>query len=396
MELADQNTVSRLRRQQSALASFGSYALREPVLLTLLSEAARVCADGLGAALCKICQYRKSENDLLVIAGHGWREGVIDQVISEANHTSPQGRAYVTEQPVIIENLSDAKNFAFAPFYAEYKIVSSIDVIIKGTRGPPFGVLEVDSVVQHKYDQHDVAFLTGFANVVAEAVATAARIDEMKALVVEKDVLAEELKHRVRNNLHLVNGMLTRHQSLASGREEKASIAAIMRRVMTLAEIYDQLVGSGFRRTIDLGDYLRALCRSLPGLQREGINSGNVNLTCSAEPLLVGLDTVGAMGMVVAELVSNCYEHAAAKADIAVQVILRRSTTSAAAVLIVQDNGSGFTEPAASKRYGIGLVRRLVEQVHGTAEFDTTNGAMWTLRFPLGNPVQQDVSATGL
>jgi hypothetical protein len=41
--------VQKLLRQQAALARFGSFALREWDLLNILSEAVRVCADGLGA-----------------------------------------------------------------------------------------------------------------------------------------------------------------------------------------------------------------------------------------------------------------------------------------------------------------------------------------------------------
>jgi len=53
--------VDRLLRQQAALAAFGSYAFREPVLLNILDEAARVCAEGLDVPFCKICRYREIE-----------------------------------------------------------------------------------------------------------------------------------------------------------------------------------------------------------------------------------------------------------------------------------------------------------------------------------------------
>lgn len=58
---------------------------------------------------------------------------------------------------------------------------------------------EIDSDKQHNYDQHDIDFLTGFANVLAEAVSTTARgaalqvtVDRMEALVEEKDRLLYE------------------------------------------------------------------------------------------------------------------------------------------------------------------------------------------------------------
>jgi two-component sensor histidine kinase len=381
MDIPITETEARLLRQQAALASFGSYAFREPVLLKILTEAARVCAEGLGAPFSKICQYRDAENDLLVVAGFGWNDGVVGSVVSQADPTSPGGRAYVTGQPVIIEDLKNAPSFAFPPFYEEHHIVSSVDVIIKGKDGSPFGVLQIDSPVQHTYDQRDVQFLTGFANVLAEAVSTARRIDRMEALVNEKDILAEELKHRVRNNLQLINGMLSNHLTFHTDASENGSVKAIIRRVMALAEVYEQLLGTGLGRTIDFGEYLNSLCKTLPGLQTPGADR-EIVLTCEADSLLVNLDTVTAMGMVVAELVSNSYDHAA-DANVAIQVSLRRAATAHEGVLTVADNGAGFVEQAGSKRHGVGLVRRLVEQVRGTAELATDHGASWTIRFPV-------------
>lgn len=41
--------VCDLLRQQAAIAGFGSFALRQNSLITVLTEAARVCAEGLSA-----------------------------------------------------------------------------------------------------------------------------------------------------------------------------------------------------------------------------------------------------------------------------------------------------------------------------------------------------------
>ena len=193
-------------------------------MLKVLTEAARVCAESLSVPFAKVCRYREKENDLLIEAGYGWHAGVIGNVVSRADATSPQGRAFITGQPSICNDLRKDNDFKLPAFYAEHGIVSTIDVVIKGD-DQPYGVLEIDNNQQHDYDQHDIDFLTGFANVLAEAVATSARtgilqrtIARMKVLVEEKDrlldqkkVLAEELQHRVRNNLQLVYGMLSKH-----------------------------------------------------------------------------------------------------------------------------------------------------------------------------------------
>jgi hypothetical protein len=58
--------VGKLLRQQAAIAGFGSFALRQSDLLTVLTEAARVCAEGLSVPFSKVCRYRAAENDLLI------------------------------------------------------------------------------------------------------------------------------------------------------------------------------------------------------------------------------------------------------------------------------------------------------------------------------------------
>ena len=191
--------VQKLLRQQAAIARFGSFALRERDLMKILSEAVRVCAEGLSVPFSKVCRYRAEENDLLIVAGHGWQDGVVGHVVSRADVSSPQGRAFITGKPSICDDLQLASYVDLPPFYAAHGIVSIIDVIIKGNDDQPYGILEVDNNRQHDYDQYDINFLTGFANVLAEAVSTASRgaalqvtVDHMKALVEEKDRMLDQ------------------------------------------------------------------------------------------------------------------------------------------------------------------------------------------------------------
>jgi two-component sensor histidine kinase len=181
------------------------------------------------------------ENDLLIEAGCGWEAGVVGRVVSQADETSPQGRAYVTRQPVIIRDVRDANNLALPDFYPRHGIISTVDVVISAMDGAPYGVLEIDSPTLHQYDQHDINFLTGFANVLAEAVARAHKNEAMRVLVEQQKLLAEELQHRVRNNLQVVSGMLSNYARNAPDDTTRQGVSSLSRRVVTLAQIYDTL-----------------------------------------------------------------------------------------------------------------------------------------------------------
>jgi two-component sensor histidine kinase len=388
-----------LLRQQAAIAAFGTFALRQNDLLTVLTEAARVCATGLDVPFCKVCRYREAENDLLIEAGCGWKDGVVGHVVSRADRSSPQGRAFVTGEPSICNDLRRDTQFKLPAFYAEHGIISTIDVIIKGgvkASDRPYGVLEIDNNKQHDYDQHDVDFLTAFANVLAEAVSTAERnvilratIAQMQALVEEKDrlleqkkILAEELQHRVRNNLQLVYGMLSKQLAETQDSGGRRGIKAIARRVSTLAQVYDHLLGNEITRTTDFGGYVKSLCENI-----EQIHSSpetQISLSCESDELILELDQVTALGIMLVEIVTNSYDHAFPDGSGRISVVVKGPAAGEnSASITITDNGTGFIVEPDSKRHGIGLVGRLITQIDGTVQLDSSHGTSWTLVFPV-------------
>ena len=281
----DAAKVQKLLRQQAAIAQFGSFALRQRDLSKILAEAVRVCADGLNAPFSKVCQYRAKQNDLLIVAGYGWQDGVVGDVVSRADLSSPQGRAFTTGQPSICDDLQTGPYSDLPPFYAAHGIISIIDVIIKGTDEQPYGILEIDNNRRHDYDQHDINFLTGFANVLAEAVSTASRgaalqvtVDVMKALVEEKDRLLYEknaadlqlrqsqkmeavgqltggIAHDLNNILTVITGTI---EILAEAVADRPELVAIARMIDEAAE-----------RGADLTQRLLAFARKQPLQPRE-------------------------------------------------------------------------------------------------------------------------------
>ena len=388
----DRERVFKLLRQQSAIAGFGSFALRQTDLQAVLDEAARACAKGLDVTFCKICRFQPESDDLLVVAGVGWREGVIGQAVSKADATTPQGRAFTSGDPAIARDLRIATGYVLPAFYAAHGIISTVDVVIKGAERP-YGVLEVDSDVQLDFDPHDIDFLTGFANVLAEAVSTSERtavlqsaLAAMRALVTDKDlllektrVLAQELQHRVRNNLQLIYGMLTNQMVSVNSEVAERGLSAIARRVSTLAQVYDHLIGADMAETAEAGAFLRSLCVAIAAVQAQD----RIRLDCATAPVFLDLDTVTALGIITTEIVTNCYEHAFPEHVGVISVDLRRVADHPdLCQLTLSDTGPGFVAAPLSKRHGIGLVRRLAEQIGGTATLSGPPGAVWTIVFP--------------
>ena len=83
-------------------------------------------------------------------------------------------------------------------------------------------------------------------------------------------------------------------------------------------------------------------------------------------------------------LITNSYDHAFPSGKGAASVSVHRTGDGGMATLTISDNGSGFEAKAEGRRHGLGLVRRLIEQVRGTIMVQSGHGTVWTIRFPQG------------
>jgi two-component sensor histidine kinase len=94
----------------------------------------------------------------------------------------------------------------------------------------------------------------------------------------QRDVLAQEFQHRVRNNLHLVNAMLS---DLLRQSTDEGGRRSIVHRVMSPGQVYDHLLGVGQTHHLDCGAYAKLLCANPPDLQPAPVSA--VTLVCRAE-----------------------------------------------------------------------------------------------------------------
>src|SRR5215210_358052 len=101
--------AGRLLRQRSALAEFGAQALATDDLDRLLTEGARLCAEGLGVPFCKVLEHRAGPDDLIVRAGVGWRPGVVGGAVLPADAGNPGGEAFQGASPVTVPDLRKAE-----------------------------------------------------------------------------------------------------------------------------------------------------------------------------------------------------------------------------------------------------------------------------------------------
>jgi signal transduction histidine kinase len=155
--------------QQGWLSTLGLIALQCRDITALLQEACRLVASGLRTQFAKVLQFLPAENQFLVVAGVGWRPGVVGIVKIPAGFDSPAGYALHTGAPVVSDDQTREERFRFPALLLEHGITRATNVIIRGD-DHAFGVLEVDSSGDREFSQHDVDFLQSAAHMLAAAI----------------------------------------------------------------------------------------------------------------------------------------------------------------------------------------------------------------------------------
>jgi PAS domain S-box-containing protein len=160
------NRAESRERQQSVVANLGMLSLAGVDAGELIEHAVRQVADVLQVDLCKVLQYRPETNDLLIIAGVGLDPGIVGHATVSADQRSQSGYTLVSEQPVIVDRLSEEKRFTGANLLFDHKATSGMSCLIKHS-DPPFGVLAVHTRSFRKFTQDDANFLVSVANLLS-------------------------------------------------------------------------------------------------------------------------------------------------------------------------------------------------------------------------------------
>jgi two-component sensor histidine kinase len=345
---------------------------------TVLHEASVTAAQGLNSRLAKVLRYRPDSQDFLVAAGVGWRPGVVGQATLPAGPDSPAGYALLSGEPVLANSLGEEKRFRMPALLAEHSVQSAINVVIGPVEDDVFGVLEVDSTHRHDFVAADTSFLQAMANVLAVALARANAERAKDELLREKDLLMQEVHHRVKNSLQLVQTML-HLQARSAGPEVRGHLGAAASRVMTIGAVHHRLYSGRSVEQTNAAEFLNALLADIRAMVPDQEFARQIDVR--VPPISVSADATTALGLVVTELVTNAAKYGAGRITVEV------AQTPQGLRVTVEDGGPGFPadfDPASSKGLGMRLIGALANTAPNSIAIDrsVTHGRISVLLRP--------------
>jgi PAS domain S-box-containing protein len=180
----------------------------------------------------------------------------------------------------------------------------------------------------------------------------ASLIEIQNTKLTNSDLHLEEIHHRVKNSLHLVNTLLLLQANLAVEEAVKIQLETAAGRVLTIATVHERLYQTSQSQAVCAADYLQALLGDI------GKAFGDRNIDLQVDAFALSPERMAPLGLVISELVTNALKYG--KGTIQVSVIHAADH----AVVTVADEGDGFPE-SYPKPNGTGLGMRLVKSYSG-------------------------------
>ncbi len=158
--------ASQAARFQSVLAKIGALAVSGVAVQEIMNEAVRLTAEALGVELCKILIPRESDEHLYLVAGVGWREGLIGSLTVEGGTHSQAGYAIRERRPVVVRDLRRETRFTPSRLLSEHGGISGMSVPMM-VQDRVYGVMGAHCKNAREFSNKELEFVCSVANTVA-------------------------------------------------------------------------------------------------------------------------------------------------------------------------------------------------------------------------------------
>ena len=188
----------------------------------------------------------------------------------------------------------------------------------------------------------------------------------IRSALKEKEVLLQEVHHRVKNNLQVISSMLNLQKSFVKDPETLNLLEESTNRIATMSFIHESLYRNTDFANISFAEYLQRLSANL--IQSYSRSDCEVVLQTVFDEVYLSLEQAIPCGLITNELVSNSLKYAfpdRAQGTITLRI---QHVEGGAVELEVSDDGVGLPpgmDFAKNDSLGVYLVQALTEQIDG-------------------------------
>tara|TARA_R110001592_G_scaffold68674_2_gene210613 strand:+ start:3859 stop:6876 length:3018 start_codon:yes stop_codon:yes gene_type:complete len=197
----------------------------------------------------------------------------------------------------------------------------------------------------------------------------------------EKEILLKEIHHRVKNNLQVINSLLSIQSSYTDDPKSLALFDEAKNRIRSMALIHEKMYQTGDLAHIDFQDYILALTDDL--ISTYSINT-DIFLDIKIDEVKFDIDTIIPIGLLLNEIISNTLKYAFIDRPKGRIIIHLTQIDNNSFTLIAGDDGIGMDAHILDQEdvsLGMELIKIFVEQLDGTIKRLEKKGTVYQIDF---------------
>jgi two-component system, sensor histidine kinase PdtaS len=206
---------------------------------------------------------------------------------------------------------------------------------------------------------------------------------QLQASLKEKEVLLQEVHHRIKNNMQVMISMINLQCEKIEDKQICDELDKIVDRINSMVLVHDQLYKSKDFLKVDINKYIHRIAQNL--FVSHGVDTAKISLKIGKSDITLSLDSAISCGLIITELITNSLKYAFPenrKGEIRVEF---GYLSDGQLEMRMSDDGVGI--PANfdfrdSDTLGVKIANALAEhQLGGTVRLDSTNGTKFLIRF---------------
>ena len=206
--------------------------------------------------------------------------------------------------------------------------------------------------------------------------------EQMAASLRDKEVLLNEIHHRVKNNFEIISSLLDMSSMATENQEIKNLLLSSRTRIHSMAMIHSQLYQSGWFDRIDMVRNINELAENLKFLYK---SEKKINMVIEPSEVYLSINQAIPVGLILNELITNSLKHAFVDREKGKIQISIHELGDNTVQLRVKDDGDSITEGTEVKPaggLGLELVKHLVVgQLKGEIRFNHDDGTDICIEF---------------
>ncbi len=192
----------------------------------------------------------------------------------------------------------------------------------------------------------------------------------------DREVLLQEIHHRVKNNLQIVSSLLNLQSRQAKDHDTSEAIRQATNRVKSMALLHQNLYQNENLQLVNAQEYIGQLIKNLVSAYQN--NTQFIEIEKNIDELHLDIDLMMPLGLILNEWLTNAFKYAFPD-ERKGKININCKKENKQLILQVVDNGVGF-EKKNINSFGSSLVEMLAEKLEAELTYNQEGGTKCRLK----------------